>query len=222
MLTAIEPHKLRVLVVDDDLDTVDSTATLFRLYGSDVKTAVRGADAVACAARFQPEVVMLDVGMPGMDGYQTAREIQRLALPRPPVLVAVSGYGDTRARYQAAEAGFDLHLLKPVEPNIFEELQVLVEETERASTERVALRQNFAQLTGRHNLVMLKLVLSFIQTCHTLLHIAKTTAVGDASERCISNARRICDRLTVWVERYPEQFSEVRPTLEDLIRSLRR
>src|SRR5215813_11991586 len=106
MLATIDPHVLRVLVVDDDADTVDSTATLLRLCGNDVKTALRGIDAIACTAQFRPDVVMLDVAMPGMDGYQTALEIQRLDLPKPPVLVAVSGYGDIRAQRQAAEAGF--------------------------------------------------------------------------------------------------------------------
>src|SRR5215470_8600813 len=126
MLATIGPHALRVLVVDDDSDTVDSTATLLRLCGNDVKTALRGIDAIACTAQFLPDVVMLDVAMPEMDGYQTAREIQRLVLRKPPFLVAVSGYGDVRAQRHAAEAGFDLHLLKPVPPEVFEELHVLV------------------------------------------------------------------------------------------------
>src|SRR5215510_5914150 len=128
-------QRLRVLVVDDDADTVDSAATLLELGGHEVKTALRGADAIARAAYFQPEVIMLDVAMPEMDGYETARQIQDLVLPKAPVLVAVSGYGDLSARRRAAEAGFDLHLLKPVESGFYEQIHLLVENTKRLHEE---------------------------------------------------------------------------------------
>lgn len=118
MLASIQPKPLRVLVVDDDSDTVDTTSILLRLVGHQVETALNGRDAVARARNFEPQLVMLDVGMPAMDGYQTARDLQRLASP--PVLIAVSGYGDVQTRRKAAEAGFDLCLTKPVEPGIYE------------------------------------------------------------------------------------------------------
>src|SRR5262245_28462760 len=128
MLATIEPRPLRVLVVDDDLDTVDSAAMVLQLSGYEVETAASGREALARLTRFEPDIVMLDIGMPAMDGYDTAREIQRLALAKPPVLIAVSGHADLGTRRRAAETGFDLHLAKPIEPAIIDQLQVLIEE----------------------------------------------------------------------------------------------
>src|SRR5262252_973385 len=111
MLATIEPPRLlRVLVVDNDSDTVDNTANLVRLTGHQVETASSGPQAIATVATFRPDITVLDLAMPGMDGYETARRIQRLVVPKPPVLVAVSGYADIQSKRQSAETGFDLYL----------------------------------------------------------------------------------------------------------------
>src|SRR5215813_7470221 len=107
MLAATVQDKVRVLVVDDDIDTVDSTAMVLRLQGHEVETASTGQGAIQRAVRFLPEIAVIDLAMPSMDGYETARQIQGLVLPKPPVLVALSGWAHPAARLKSAEAGFD-------------------------------------------------------------------------------------------------------------------
>lgn len=214
MRASIEPRPLRVLVVDDDSDTVDSTAQVLQLIGHQVETALNGAQAVASVLTFRPDVAMLDLAMPTMDGFQTARQIQSLVIPRQPVLIAVSGYGDIRTKRQAAEAGFDLHLLKPIETSVLEELRVVLDETEGLANRVVEQQQKLHEAT-------LLLARSYIQMGHSLLHVAKITRIASNREQSVSKVRRICDRLMSWVERFPH-LRVLRDDLEDLIRHLPR
>lgn len=104
----------RVLVIDDNRDAADSLAVLAALYGVQTRTAYRGEEALALAENFQPHIVLLDLGMPGMNGYEVARALRHRfgdALQ----LIAVSGWGRDADRADSARAGFDEHLLKPVE-----------------------------------------------------------------------------------------------------------
>jgi two-component system CheB/CheR fusion protein len=105
----------RVLVVDDNRDGADSLAMLLRLGGHDVCVANDGPGAVTAAASFAPEVVLLDIGMPGMNGYEVARRIRLLPGSGRVLLVAVTGYGQEEDRRRSRAAGFDHHLVKPVE-----------------------------------------------------------------------------------------------------------
>ena len=204
-----------MLVVDDDADTVNSTATLLQFGGHEVKIALRGSDAVTRAAYFQPDVIMLDVAMPEMDGYETARQIQDLVLPKPPVLVAVSGYGDLAVRRRAAEAGFDLHLLKPVEVGFFEQIHLLVQDMKR-------LREGIARVSNRNRQAMASLAAAYIQTGYTMLYVARTTTNETTRLRCLSKAQATCYRLTAWIKRCPDLGSALSDDLEDLIRHLPR
>jgi signal transduction histidine kinase len=106
---------LRILVVDDSRDSADSLSRLLQLAGHEVLTAHEAEQALHLAATAQPAVVLLDIGLPGMDGYEVARRI-RAVVARPPFLVALTGYGQPEDRQQATEAGFDAHLVKPVDP----------------------------------------------------------------------------------------------------------
>jgi CheY-like chemotaxis protein len=103
----------RVLVVDDSVDSAESLAQLVRLQGHEVRTAFDGLAAVDIASTFGPEVVILDVGLPGVDGYETARRIRQRAGARRPLLVALTGYGTQADRERAEQAGFDHHMTKP-------------------------------------------------------------------------------------------------------------
>jgi signal transduction histidine kinase/ActR/RegA family two-component response regulator len=105
----------RILVVDDNADAADSLALLLRLGGHDVQTAYDGPAALAAAAAFRPEVVLLDIGLPRMDGLEVARRLRAEHAPGNMVLVAVTGYGQEEDRRQAGEAGFDHHFTKPLE-----------------------------------------------------------------------------------------------------------
>jgi two-component system CheB/CheR fusion protein len=113
---------LRVLVVDDDVDTAQSLALLLRLFGHESHAALSGASALASARQLAPDVVFLDLLMPEVDGFEVARQLRQQSLPRKPVLIALTGYGDDAYRRRCADAGFDFHLLKPVEPEDLRQL----------------------------------------------------------------------------------------------------
>jgi PAS domain S-box-containing protein len=114
----------RVLVVDDSVDTARAMALLLKSWGHDVRAVHDGAAALAAAAGFRPEVVLLDIGLPGMDGYRVAAALRRLPGLDAAILIALTGYGQDGDRARSIEAGFDHHLVKPVD---FDDLLALVE-----------------------------------------------------------------------------------------------
>ena len=105
---------LRVLIVDDNQDAAESLAILLRLAGCDVRTAHDGLEAVGAAAVFRPDVAILDLGLPGLNGYEVARRIRK-EQGTGVRLIAVTGWGQDEDRRRTAAAGFDHHLTKPVE-----------------------------------------------------------------------------------------------------------
>lgn len=106
----------RILVVDDNVDGAEALAMMLRLMGHSVYVAHNGPSAISAARTFDPDLVLLDLGLPGMDGYQVARELRKLTHTAPMRIVAVTGWGQEQDRVRTAEAGFDAHLVKPVEP----------------------------------------------------------------------------------------------------------
>jgi signal transduction histidine kinase len=112
----------RLLVVDDNRDAADSLALLLRLQGHEVRVAHDGPAALAVVSGYRPELVFLDIGMPGMDGYEVARRLRQIPGVRGVRLAAVTGWGQQEDRRRTAQAGFDYHLVKPVEPKALEEL----------------------------------------------------------------------------------------------------
>jgi PAS domain S-box-containing protein len=111
---------LRLLVVDDNPDTVESLAMLLRLYGHDVMTADSGPAGLEAALADERDVIMLDIGLPSIDGHEVARRIR--AHTAKPVLIAMTGYGQTEDRQKSKEAGFDYHLTKPVDLDRLQDL----------------------------------------------------------------------------------------------------
>jgi PAS domain S-box-containing protein len=111
---ATERRRRRVLVVDDNRDSAEMMAALLELGGHEVRLAHDGLEAVEAAAAYAPDVVFLDIGLPGISGYEAAMRIRRLPGVQP-VMAALTGWGQDEDRRKAAEAGFDHHLLKPVE-----------------------------------------------------------------------------------------------------------
>ncbi|HKA60884.1 MAG TPA: CHASE3 domain-containing protein [Methylomirabilota bacterium] len=112
----------RILVVDDQPDSTDSLAMFLRLRGHEVQTAHDGPGALEEIARGRPEVVFLDLGLPGMSGYDVARQIRAQADTRDLRLVAITGYGTEADRVKSRAAGFDVHLAKPVDPQALDAL----------------------------------------------------------------------------------------------------
>jgi PAS domain S-box-containing protein len=116
------PAPRRILVVDDSADAADSLAMMLRLDGHDVRVAHDGPRSLELAAADPPDVALLDIGMPGMDGYELARRFRADPALRDVLLVAVTGWGQEEDRRRTKEAGFDHHLVKPVETGVLETL----------------------------------------------------------------------------------------------------
>lgn len=114
--------KRRVLAVDDNRDALDALAALLRRQGHVVETAESGAEALAVAAMRQPEIILLDIGLPSMDGYEVARRIRREPWGSRVKLVAMTGWGQEQDKKNAADAGFDAHLTKPAHIECIEAL----------------------------------------------------------------------------------------------------
>jgi two-component system CheB/CheR fusion protein len=113
---------LRVLVVDDNRDAAEALAMLLGLMELDVRVANDGSEALRIAEVHRPELVLLDIGMPGMDGYEVARRLRSLPSTATARIVALSGYGQDADKTRSSQAGFDRHLVKPVAPETLEEL----------------------------------------------------------------------------------------------------
>jgi two-component system, OmpR family, response regulator len=116
------PPGLRVLVVDDNVDAAHTLAMLVQLAGHDVRIAYDGPPALTLAQAFQPQVVLLDLNLPAMDGYEVARKLRERPETHEAVLAAVSGWGQLEDRRRSKDAGFDRHFVKPVDPNIITRL----------------------------------------------------------------------------------------------------
>ncbi len=122
---------LRVLVVEDNLDSAEMLSMMLSLNGYQTEIAHDGAAALEATPRFLPQVVLCDIGLPGMNGYEVAQQLRARNTDGQPTLIALSGYGRDEDRRRAADAGFDHHLVKPVEP---EALFALLESISRAAS----------------------------------------------------------------------------------------
>lgn len=111
-------HDFRILLIDDNYDAIDSMGALLTLLDYDVRTAENAEEALTIATKFQPHLILSDIGLPGMDGYQLAPELRRVAGQRKLVLAAATGYGLASDKQKAREAGFDYHLVKPLDADM--------------------------------------------------------------------------------------------------------
>jgi CheY-like chemotaxis protein len=117
-----KPRSRRVLVVDDNPDAVETLSLLLQLRHNAVLTAVDGLEAVEAAAAFQPDLILLDIGLPKLNGYDAARRIREERHDQRLVIVAMTGWGQEEDKRKSKEAGFDQHLVKPVDPGLLDEL----------------------------------------------------------------------------------------------------
>jgi signal transduction histidine kinase/CheY-like chemotaxis protein len=112
----------RVLIVDDNQDAAESIALFLQLEGHEVKSVREPLAALNCVPVFAPEVVLLDIGLPVMDGYEVARRMRQMPATRNALIVAVSGYGQAEDKQRAEQAGFDRHFVKPTDPHLLVEM----------------------------------------------------------------------------------------------------
>lgn len=116
------PGKLRVLVVDDNHDSADTLSMMLRIVGHETHTAYDGEQAVAKAADVGPDVILMDIGMPRLNGYEAAKRIRAQSGGKELLLVALTGWGQDEDQERTREAGFDAHLLKPVDHGTLKQL----------------------------------------------------------------------------------------------------
>ena len=123
-VTAVKttPKRFRILVVDDNHDSALSMAMMLSIMGHETRTAHDGESAVATAESFLPEVVLLDIGLPKLNGYEVAQRIREKPWGVSMFLIAVTGWGQDEDRERSSEVGLNLHMVKPVEPSALEKL----------------------------------------------------------------------------------------------------
>jgi CheY-like chemotaxis protein len=119
-------------VVDDNHDAAESLAMLLKLLSADVQVVYSGADVLEALATYKPSVVLLDIGMPGMDGLEVARRIRQLPESKDVTLIALTGWGQEEDRKRSESAGFDYHLTKPADLNALRNLLTSLDRPEGA------------------------------------------------------------------------------------------
>ena len=124
-------NRHRVLVVDDNTDTADAVAETAKDWGHTVAVAHDGATALELTPAFRPEIALVDIGLPQMNGYELARRLRRLDGMEAALIVALTGYAREEDRQKAREAGFNYHLTKPIEPARLKRLLATLEDVDR-------------------------------------------------------------------------------------------
>ena len=184
--------KPRVLVVDSDLDTVESTVLLFQSGGYETRTASDGVEAVERVATYRPDIVLLDLAIPRLDGYAVARTIRERPPPQQPILIATTSYADKASKLKSAETGFDLHLSKPVDLAVFEELPLLLQQSGR-------LRAKFSELKAVHSDAILQFIRLEVEMASIFLDVAANTTNPETKHRCLAKMQCACDRVARWI-----------------------
>jgi signal transduction histidine kinase len=131
----------RILVIDDNIDAAESIAVFLRLEGHEVRTVGDGPQAVAIAQVFAPQVAVVDIGLPGMNGYEVARRLRQNGADAPALLIALTGYGQKEDRARSDEAGFHHHFVKPADPR---DIQTAIMASERPGADRSKQTSNKA------------------------------------------------------------------------------
>jgi CheY-like chemotaxis protein len=121
-VTHTVPRRFKILVVDDNHDSALSLAMMLSIMGHDTRTAHDGESAFATAETFLPDVVLLDIGLPKLNGYEVAQRIREKTWGASMYLIAVTGWGQDEDRQRSSEVGLNLHMVKPVEPSALEKL----------------------------------------------------------------------------------------------------
>jgi len=192
-MAADDALAVRVLVVDDDRDAAEMMALLLGLEGHEVVTAYDGASSISKVLSFQPNLVLLDIGMPELDGYDVARRIQTLPLSPKPLLVAVTGYASLDDTRRSAEAGFDLHVRKPIFPDVFEGLAQLLQ-LSRGSVNRAR------EIGDNNRHAVTSLMLQHLEMANMYLDAALATIITDVRVRWIAKAQKAHDKVATWLD----------------------
>jgi len=184
---------MRVLVVDDNRDAAEMMALLLGLEGHEVATAYDGASGISKVLSFQPNLVLLDLGMPEADGYDVARQIQTLPLSPRPLLVAMTGYASLDDTRRSAEAGFDLHVSKPVFPDVFDGLAQVLKPSG-------GIVRRVREIGDNSCHAVTTLMLQHLEMANMYLDAAVATTVTDVKVRWIAKAQKAHDKVAAWLD----------------------
>ena len=198
MIVQNDPPKARILVVDDDRDAADTTAILLEMDGYEARTAADGVEAVERISSYCPDIVLLDLAIPRLNGYGVARTVRERALPQQPILVAVTGYADKATRLKCAEADFDLHVSKLFDFSLFGELSLLLRESAQ-------LRERFAEPKAVQCARFRALMRMQIQMANTFLEVAATTCDPAWRKRCLGKAQVAAGQVERWLRQMPSE-----------------
>jgi two-component system, sensor histidine kinase len=120
--THLSRHRTRVVIVEDNQAVAESLRLLLDLHGYEVRVAYTGPEGVRLAQEWPPEVVLCDIGLPGLDGYEVATALRQQPATAQARLIALTAYGSDAARQRSQEVGFERHLVKPVDPDVLLQL----------------------------------------------------------------------------------------------------
>jgi len=166
---------------------------LLKLDGHDVETAKDGVHGIERAAVFHPDLILLDIGMPTLDGYAVARRIHSLALVPKPYLVAVTGYGKRDDQRRSGEAGIDLHLCKPVDLETYQGLAALVQ-----TASGIVGRAH--SLTEQNQEVTTDLMFQQMDMANVYLDVAANASMDGHKDQCIAQATGARNKVSRWLE----------------------
>ena len=184
---------MRVLVVDDHPGTIETTSMLLKLDGHDVETAKDGIQGIERSAVFRPDLVLLDIGLPPLDGYAVAHRIQALRYRPTPYIAAVTGYGTEADKRRSGDAGIDLHLCKPVEPAIYRGLVALL----RTSSDLV---NGSRTLAAQHRETATEIMFRQLEMANIYLDTAGLANIGNRKAHCVALATQSYERLIAWLD----------------------
>jgi len=201
--------RLRVLVVDDDEDTVTTTAALLGCLGFEVEAAQDPKAGLELALQSRRDLLLLDLAMPGVTGYDVARTIQAQPNVKLTLLVAVSGHGQNKDILKCAEVGFDLHLIKPVEPAVLEQLAVLIDRSD-------AVFDRTRKLDEEGRSACTSLLLHQLTMAGAYIELAQKATDHESRAAHLSRALRLYERILIRQQLVPTNKMEFKARIADL------
>jgi CheY-like chemotaxis protein len=187
--------KCRVLIVDDDADTAQSTAWLFEMEGHATRTAVSGMEALAQGAEFRPHLMLLDIAMPQMDGFAVAAAMRATDWGEHCVLVAVTGYATPATEDRCAKLGFDHFLIKPVD---YAQFTLAMRQPSATFSE---LKQEFARIKQEQLIALTTFVRLEVELARRFLDTSALMGDPLGKERNRGNARKAYDQANKWMNK---------------------
>jgi CheY-like chemotaxis protein len=202
--------QVRVLVVDDHRDILLTTTVLLRMMGHEVQTASDGAGALSQIAPFAPDLVLLDIAMPHMDGIKVAQSVRSQVQVRQPVLAALTGYGTPDIKERCADAGFDHYILKPVDVAALDQLIQLTRAAPVAA-------QAFLAPQAKRKESIYAFTCSQLEFCEFILDSIDLAGSVDP-ELKIRRVSRVLDRVGSWLRNEAELTEALSPIEETFLK----